>query len=355
MFVNVAAQCCCQRAYSVPMIFSRLSKVKKPTFSKLQSLRSIYTSQLLQAGSGFNVFDRNTKTHHKNIAARYPDQEVYDYLKSEVAERLVDRLADVVRTFPKALDLGAGKGYVSRHVTKDEVGKLYQLDSSNEMLNLCGSSEVETENFLGDEELLPFPADFFDLVISNLSLHWVNDIPGVLFQVNQCLKEDGAFVGAIFGSETLYELRCSLQLAEIEREGGFGQHVSPFTEMRDIGSLLQRANLNLTTVDFDEVVVDYPSMFALMHDLKGMGESNATWKRKSILHRDTMLAAAAIYKEMYGNEDGSIPATFQVLYMIGWKKSESQAQPLERGSATTNFADLESFGKALKDGGKNNE
>jgi len=50
-------------------------------------------------------------------------------------------------------------------------------------------------------------------------MHWVNDLPGILCEARRCLKEDGVFIGAIFGSDTLYELRCSLQLAELEREG----------------------------------------------------------------------------------------------------------------------------------------
>lgn len=291
------------------------------------------------------------KTHQKNLAAQYPDHINYDYLRNEIAERVADRLCDILRFFPTALDLGAGKGYLSRHVTKDEIGKLYQLDSSEEMLKLCEPVDIITENVVGDEELLPFDENYFDLIISSLSMHWINDLPGVLFQINRCLKEDGAFVGAMFGSDrTLYELRCSLQLAEIEREGGFGQHISPFADLRDVGSLLQRAGLNLTTLDSDDIIIDYPSMFELMEDLKGMGENNCTWQRKPILQRDTMLAASAIYQEMYGNEDNSIPATFRILYMIGWKKSNAQAQPLDRGSATFNFRDLEHIvGKSNSD------
>jgi len=339
-------QCCCRCTYLTK--FSRKAQnVYQTLRHEPKSLRTIYTAHTLKQDSSMNIFDRKTKIHQKNIASQDPNQEVYDYLKSEIAERLADRLADILRHFPKALDLGAGKGFLSRHVTKDEIGKLYQLESSKGMLDLCTTSEVEVENVVADEEYLPFDENTFDLVISNLSLHWVNDLPGVLFQINRCLKEDGAFVGAIFGTDTLYELRCSLQLAEIEREGGFGQHVSPFTEMRDIGSLLQRANLNLTTVDFDEITIDYPSMFELMEDLKGMGENNCTWKRKAILQRDTMLAASAIYKEMYGNEDGSIPASFQVLYMIGWKKGKHQSKPLERGSANATFKNLDSFAREL--------
>ncbi|XP_058535630.1 arginine-hydroxylase NDUFAF5, mitochondrial [Ochotona princeps] len=144
----------------------------------------------------------------------------------------------------------------------------------------------------------------------------------------------------MFGGDTLYELRCSLQLAETEREGGFSPHVSPFTAVNDLGHLLGRAGFNTLTVDTDEIQVNYPGMFELMEDLQGMGESNCSWNRKALLHRDTMLAAAAVYREMYGNEDGSVPATYQIYYMIGWKYHESQARPAERGSATVSFGEL---------------
>ncbi|XP_078086499.1 arginine-hydroxylase NDUFAF5, mitochondrial isoform X2 [Mustelus asterias] len=144
----------------------------------------------------------------------------------------------------------------------------------------------------------------------------------------------------MMGGETLYELRCSLQLAELEREGGFAPHISPFTAVTDLGNLLEQAGFNMLTVDIDEIVVNYPGIFEVMEDLQGMGESNCAWSRKPLLHRDTMLAAAAIYKEMYGNNDGSVPATFQILYMIGWKPHESQAKPAQRGSATLSIGDL---------------
>ena len=101
------------------------------------------------------------------------------------------------------------------------------------------------------------------------------------------------------------------------------------TSVRDVGALLSRAGFNLTTVDVDEVSVSYPSMFELLEDLQGMGENNALIHKKSMIHRDTLLAASAIYKEVYGNKkEDSIPATFQVIYMIGWKPDASQPKPL---------------------------
>ncbi|EMP31754.1 Putative methyltransferase C20orf7 like protein, partial [Chelonia mydas] len=66
--------------------------------------------------------------------------------------------------------------------------------------------------------------------------------------IHQVLKPDGVFIGAMFGGETLYELRCSLQLAELEREGGFSPHISPFVDVTDLGHLLGRAGFNTLTV-----------------------------------------------------------------------------------------------------------
>ncbi|XP_040285910.1 arginine-hydroxylase NDUFAF5, mitochondrial [Bufo bufo] len=297
--------------------------------------------------SVFNVFDRSMKRRQKNWAASQANAQQYGYLREEVGERIVDRVFDVTRTFPLALDIGSGRGYISPHLTKETVERLVQADVCEEALKSCAASEIPTQNVIAEEEILPFKDNTFDLVVSSLSLHWVNDLPRAFQEIYRVLKNDGVFIGAMFGGETLYELRCSLQLAEIEREGGFSPHVSPFTAVNDLGNLMGRAGFSMLTVDTEEIRVHYPGMFELMKDLQGMGESNCAWNRRCLLHRDSMLAAATIYQEMYGEEDGSVPATFQIYYMIGWKPHESQAKPAKRGSATMSFGELEKVNEIL--------
>jgi len=292
-----------------------------------------------------NVFDRKAKRRQKNRAALAENVAVYDYLKDEVAERMVDRIGDVARYFPMALDLGCGRGHISKCLTKEQVGTLVMTDMAENMLTQCQPCEFPTPKVVVDEEFLPFSQNTFDLVVSSLSLHWVNDLPGTFRQIIHCLKEDGVFIGAMFGGDSLYQLRASLQLAETEREGGFAAHISPFAEVRDLGNLLTRSGFSLTTVDFDEITIGYPNMFELMHDLKGMGENNAAWNRKTLLHRDTILAASSVYQDMYGLEEGGIAVTFFVLYVIGWKPHESQQKAATRGSATASFGDLASLNK----------
>ncbi|NWI96675.1 NDUF5 hydroxylase, partial [Pitta sordida] len=290
-------------------------------------------------------FDRRLKRKQKNWAALQAEPAKCDYLREEVGGRIADRVFDITRTFPLALDVGSGRGYIAQHLTKETVEKLIQVDVAENALKNAVETEIPTFRVVADEEFLPFKENTFDLVVSSLRTLTAKPRETVIcvLQIHQVLKPDGVFIGAMFGGDTLYELRCSLQLAELEREGGFSPHVSPFTAVADLGHLLSRAGFNTLTVDTDEIQVNYPGLFEVMEDLQGkcsMGESNCSWNRKPLLHRETMLAAAAIYREMYGNSDGSVPATFQIYYMIGWKYHESQAKPARRGSATVSFGDL---------------
>ncbi|KAI4796919.1 hypothetical protein KUCAC02_026676 [Chaenocephalus aceratus] len=231
------------------------------------------------AGRGsMNVFNREMKRRQKNWAAslrrkpvRLPGTSWY-----KVGGRVADRVYDIARTFPLALDIGGGKSHIAEHLNKEFVERLFLTDISEKALKRRRQTEIPTHHVLADEDL-----------------HWINDLPGALRQIHQVLKPDGVFIGAMVGGETLYELRCSLQLGETEREGGFSPH------------------------DTDEVQVHYPGIIEVMTDLQ----------------------------EMYGSEDGSVPATFEILYMIGWKPHESQAKPAKRGSANVSFADLSQIGQ----------
>ncbi|KAF5286156.1 hypothetical protein FQR65_LT12914 [Abscondita terminalis] len=288
-------------------------------------------------------------------AAVAPDVNVYDYLKDEIGYRLSDRILDIKRKFKLAADIGCSRGYVSKHVSPNSVEELILCDTSQ--ANLDGvqvQSGMRVRKQIIDEENINFEPDSLDLVLSSLNLHWVNDLPGAFKRILYGLKQDGVFLAAVFGGDTLYELRSSLQLAELERRGGLSPHISPFTEVRDIGSLLTRAGFTMLTIDTDEIIISYPSMFQLMWDLKGMAENNAAVNRTLHLNRDTQFAAAAIYQELYGNYDpetgnSSVPATFQIINMLGWKPHPKQPKPLERGTGQVSLKDLHRLNDIIKE------
>ena len=279
------------------------------------------------------VFDRALlRQRRARTAAVFAD---HDFLYREIAARLRERLDEIQRTYTSALEMGSRLPVMT---AGDNVELLVQTHFG---LDVAGGSGPL---LLADEEALPFADKSFDLVVSNMALHWVNDLPGSLIQVNRALRPDGLFLAALLGGDTLRELRASLMHGEMEIEGGVSPRVSPFADIRDIGGLLQRAGFALPTVDIDEITVSYKDMFQLMHELRGMGETNvALARRRTPLRREVLMAAARYYSENFasgdGEEEGRITATFQILNMTAGSPHPDQPQPLTPGSATARLAD----------------
>jgi len=284
------------------------------------------------------VFNRRAVRQHRDRAAR--DFAAHDFLFRETADRLADRLTDVNRRFELGLDLGCHGGELANTPqARERIANLVQCDLSPAMATLARScSGLPT--IAADEETLPFAQASFDVVASNLSLHWVNDLPGALKQVLTTLKPDGLFIGAMLGGQTLRELRDAFTRAEAEIEGGLSQRVSPLTEVRDAGALLQRAGFALPVADRETITVSYGDPLKLMTDLRAMGESNAVLsKRNTLTRRSTLFRAAEIYIDDHADAGGRVDATFEVIFMTAWAPHPDQPQPLPRGSARHRLAD----------------
>ena len=276
------------------------------------------------------TFDRQAVRRHRDRAAANLSK--YDFLIREVADRLADCLLDIKRDFSIALDLGCHSGQLARILAgRGSISQLVQCDMSVGML-----SHVAGSRLVADEEILPFADESFDLVLSVLSLHWVNDLPGCLSQVRRILKPDGFFIGAILGRGTLDELRHAMLTAEIKTLGGASPRVSPFVDARDAGALMQRAGFALPVVDTEKIILSYEDPLAMMAELRGLGESNAVKERQNNFSRRKFIETAARqYHEDHSGEDGRIPATFQIITLSGWAPHDSQQRPLPRGSGQT--------------------
>jgi len=285
------------------------------------------------ATNPMTVFDRRRLRLHRDRAA--PGLAGHDFLLREVAARLADRLRDIKRDFTDVLDLGSHAGQ-----TTEAIDALRQADCAVHCdLSHAMARRAPPPAVVCDEEFLPFGPGTFDLVISNLVLHWTNDLPGALVQLRRALRPDGLLLAAMLGEDTLSELRECLMDAEIETAGGVSPRVSPFASVRDAGGLLQRAGFSLPVVDRDRIAVTYDSAFKLFDDLRGMGETNAL--REQLRHfsrRATILRAAELYHQRFAAEDGRVPATFDIVYLHGWAPHDSQQKPLAPGSATTRLA-----------------
>jgi SAM-dependent methyltransferase len=242
------------------------------------------------------------------------------FLLDRVAVDLAERLSAVVRKFDRVADIGTPTDAIQRALA-GTVGSIERVE-------------------LGDNEALALRDGSLDLAVSALALQLVNDLPGVLVQIRRALKPDGLLLAALIGGETLTELRQSFAQAESEIEGGVSPHVAPFADLRDIGALLQRAGFALPVADSERITVRYDTVFALMHDLRRMGATNAlTERRRAPLRRATLLRMAEIYGERFADPDKRLRATFEIVWLSGWAPDPGQQQPLKPGSARARLAD----------------
>jgi SAM-dependent methyltransferase len=283
------------------------------------------------------IFDQDLiRTRRNRIAALGAAQEA-DFLLARVADDFVERLGIVRREFPLAVSIGAYHGLLAERLRQlPNIGEIIDVDSSVHCLGLSAGQKIVAE-----DDALPFAAQSLDLAVSGLSLQLVNDLPGVLVQINRALKPDGLFLAALLGGETLKELREAWILAEEELFGGASPRVAPFADVRELGRLLQRAGFALPVADSDVVRVTYESPVALMRDLKAMAASNMLIeRRRTPVSRRLLFRAAEVYQERFGLPDGRIPATFEIITLTGWVPHESQQKPLAPGSAQVRLSDV---------------
>ncbi len=193
---------------------------------------------------------------------------------------------------------------------------------------------------ISDEDLLGLDEAQYDLLIHAMSLHWASDPVGQLIQMRRALKSDGLMLAVFLGGQTLQELRAVLGQAETELRSGLSPRVLPMGDIRDLGGLLQRAGYALPVADTYTLTAEYEDAFALMRDLRGMGEGNALDGRaRHMARRDVFLRAATLYGEHFPGTHKQVRATFELITLTGWAPSTSQPQPLRPGSATARLAD----------------
>ena len=274
-----------------------------------------------------SLFDPARRTAHlARSRSRFASA---DFLHRRAAESAVESLDTILRRFPDAVDLSPHPGVFAETLqgsaAMERVGPVR-----------AGSGAWAAAPGTG---ALGLDDGSTDLIVSLFGLHWADDLPGALSQIRRALRPDGLFLGALFGAGTLAELRAVVTEAELAVRGGAQARVSPFADAHDGAALLQRAGFALPVSDADRVTVRYPDLFALIRDLRAIGETNALSGPLRPLTREIAARAAGLYAERFGDADGRIPATFEIIHLAGWAPHESQQKPLRPGSAQVRLAD----------------
>ena len=257
------------------------------------------------------------------------------FLADFAVQELTERLAGINRTFDTICSLNAVPGLEAALRAGGSEGHVITMDTAPDLVARDGHSGLAA-----DEELLPFAPESLSCVLSTLTLQLVNDLPGSLIQIRRALAPDGLFLGVLLGGASLSEVRQVFLQAEAELAGGASLRVAPFPDVREMGTLLQRAGFALPVVDSDKITVRYSDFLTFVRELRQLGWANPLLQRsRRFLRRDVLMRAAELYHEHYSDPDGRIRASFELVWITGWAPHESQQKPLRPGSAKTRLAE----------------
>ena len=262
-----------------------------------------------------------------------------NFLKQAAADRLADRLEIVRRRFPLVLDLGAHHGEMAKAALAS--GKVDRVICADPSLGMVEHITKDTPSLVIDYDNVNFREGSFDAITSAFSIHWVNDLPGMLTRMRRWLKPDGLLLLSMAGGVSFGGLRSCLAEAESQTAGGLSPRVLPMADIRDLGGLLGRAGFGLPVADSDTLSVSWADPLQMMRELRQMGESNALLGRANhITRRDTIMQASTLYQDRFSTEDQRVNADIELITLTAWSPSPDQQKPLKPGSADIHLGDF---------------
>ncbi len=265
-------------------------------------------------GAGAYALDRRkTRLGFERAADTY---DASAFLQREIGNRLTERL-DLVRLQPQCVaDLGCGTGEITQHLRQRyPQAQVVSVDLALNMVRKTlqkNASNAQAWGICADVNHLPLPDQCMDMLVSNLMLQWCNDLPATFREFVRVLNPQGLLMFTTFGPDTLQELHASWRAVD-----GY-THVSQFPDMHHVGDALLSAGLRDPVVDVETITLTYRSVTDLLRDLKGIGANNATQGRNQGLTGKARLQALLAAYERFRRDDGTYPATYEVVYGHAW-------------------------------------
>ena len=242
------------------------------------------------------LFNRELLRQNKVRAQKNFSQ--HNFLHHEIANRIAENVELLNRDFENILEIGAMDNYLRELVLPKTKGF--------EMID--------------DLEELSLKPESFDLILSNLNFHYINQIPEFLIQIRDALKPGGVFIASFFGEENLSQLAHVLYETENEIYAGVSPRMPPTIDVKTAANLIAKAGFHNPISDFEKIEVNYVNPLNLLKDLKMMGQGNIMNKRsRKFFTKNFLNKISQNYRKMYSNAEGGVVATFEIVTITGFK------------------------------------
>jgi len=269
-----------------------------------------------------NEFEIDKKQMRRAFSKAAADYDAAAVLQREVCSRMLERLEYIKLQPTRILDAGSGTGWGTRQLTQRyPEAQMVALDIAIGMLRAARGCSGWWEKLFGgakqqqicaDIEALPVVANSIDLVWSNLTVQWCNDLPATFVELHRVLKTEGLLMFSTFGPDTLKELRQAFSGVDEHN------HLNRFADMHDIGDMLVQAGFADPVMDMEMLTLTYDDVRGVLQDLKTIGAHNATAGRaQGLMGKNAWARLIENYERLRSN--GKLPATFEVVYGHAWK------------------------------------
>lgn len=247
----------------------------------------------------------------KNIAQSFSkaakSYDKYSFVQNTIFNNLKQRIIGINANPNNILDLGSGTGKLTQQIsTIYPHTNIIGLDLAFNM-NKVAKNQYQHHFLCADAEVLPFKDETFDLIISNCTLQWCQNLLMLFKECNRALKPNGKLFFSTFGPNTLYELRQAFSAIDDK------EHVHHFLDMHHIGDALLKSGLKQPIIDREDLIFTYKNVQQLLLDLKKTGAQNRAQTRRRSLTSPNIFKKMLQNYEHFKNQN-RYPATYEIIY-----------------------------------------
>ena len=257
-----------------------------------------------------------------NFSAQAGRYDRYAAVQRRVVAELCARMDRFGPLTGPVLDVGTGTGALAEALG----GRL--ADGRLTVMDIAHGMTLQASRRLGrvaacdaDAVDLPFRDGSFRMLVSSSVYQWVADLPAAFSEVRRVLQPGGGFAVALFGEQTLCELRDSHRRAVASCREGSLSHVQSFPSCDEVLQAVQAADLDCLEIDAYPEIEWHDDVPALLRQLKQIGAGNASRNRpRGLASRRVMQEMMALYEENFRRDQG-LPATYEVIVVIARRKT----------------------------------